>query len=154
MSHGTRMSESCHRCDTRRNQGLLYCCPPATFWMSPGVSTVWCGMLQWVVMWCSVLQCVAVCCSVLQCVAVCAWEWFGAYCDATCSGKCVYWGVLQCVAVCDSVAVSSEFLAFFRVVFTKTSFAVYGSVVQCNTDCCNVSQFVAVCCSMLHYVVE
>jgi len=47
-------------------------------------TTMWCSVLQCVVVCCGVLQCVVVCCSVLQYVAVC------------CS-------VSHCVGVCCSV---------------------------------------------------
>ena len=47
-------------------------------------TTMWCSVLQCVVVCCSVLQCVAVCCSMLRCVVVCRI-------------------VLVCVAVCCRV---------------------------------------------------
>jgi len=142
MSHGTRMSESCHRCDTRRNQGLLYCCPPATFWMSPGVSTVWCGMLQWVVMWCSVLQCVAVCCSVLQCVPESGWVLtvtrlavVSAFTEVCCSA-------LQCVTALQSQV-------NFLLSFVLCSLRLH---LQCMVVWCSVIRIVAMCRSLLQYV--
>jgi len=82
-----------------------------------------------VVVCCSVLQRVAVCCSALQCVAM------------RCSA--LLWVLACCsVSICCSLSIWSHILQHAAICFRRRSLF--------NYDCCNVSQCVVVCCSVLH----
>ena len=111
---------------------------------------VCCSVLQCVTVCCSVLQCVAVCCSVLQCVAVCCNV---LQCVAVC------WGVLQIVAV----IVGDTFINHNRwwyihqhletcLFFLGSCFSRISLILPSNmwVMCCDFSEIVAPCCTVLH----